>query len=211
MGMRIGYFGGSFDPPHRGHLAVARAARERFGLDEVLFAPTGKQPLKPAGSSASFEDRLAMTTLLCLEAPGMRVSAIDAPRAAGEPNYTAETLSALRESLPQTAALFSILGADAFITLPHWRDVAKLFEAAEWIVVSRPGFAQDQLEAVPLAPAQRARVHLLDGVAEPASATEIRERLQREEPCAEFLPAAVREYIRARGLYGSEEERVASE
>ncbi len=98
-GMRVAFFGGSFDPPHLGHLAVARAARAAFALDAVLFAPVGMQPLKPEGSAASFEDRLAMTRLAIACEPGFEVSLVDAPRpAAGRkstPNYTIDTLEKL--------------------------------------------------------------------------------------------------------------------
>src|SRR5271166_4689651 len=89
---RIAFFGGSFDPPHLGHLAVARAARAALGLDLVLFAPVGAQPLKPRGSTAPFEDRLAMTRLAIHAEPGFAVSLADAPRPSGAPNYTLETL-----------------------------------------------------------------------------------------------------------------------
>lgn len=199
--MRIGYFGGTFDPPHRGHLAVARAARGRFALDIVLLAPTGRQPLKPEGPSAPFGDRLAMTELLCAGEHGLEASAIDAPQPDGRPNYTADTLSRLREDLPGGATLFAIAGADAFLGLPHWRDVPQLFQLAEWIVVSRPGFPLAQLGALALTPAQRARVHLLDGLADTASATALRAHLRAQQSPEDLLPKAIWEYIRDHRLY----------
>src|ERR1700723_1724503 len=82
-GRRIAFFGGSFDPPHLGHLAVARAARDAFHLDTVLFAPVGAQPLKPEGSAASFNDRLAMTRLAIAGEPGFAVSLVDGPKSSG--------------------------------------------------------------------------------------------------------------------------------
>src|SRR5271165_476001 len=93
---RIAFFGGSFDPPHMGHLAVARAARAALGLDCVLFAPVGAQPLKPQGPSASFADRLEMTKLAIAGQPGFAISLADAPMSSGAPNYTLETLLGLR-------------------------------------------------------------------------------------------------------------------
>ena len=84
-GMRVAFFGGTFDPPHLGHLAVARAARAAFALDAVLFAPVGMQPLKPEGLAASFEDRVAMTRLAIAGEPGFEVSLADAPKAAPQP------------------------------------------------------------------------------------------------------------------------------
>ncbi len=199
--MRIGYFGGSFDPPHRGHLTVARAARERFALDTVVLAPTGRQPLKLEGPSASFKDRLAMTELLCAGEPGLTVSAIDAPLHDNLPNYTAETLHTLLDSLPRHTSLFSILGADAFLTLPRWHNADQLFELAEWIVVSRPGFPLDRLDAMPLQAEQRARVHRLNGIADPTSATQLRAQLRTGQPCEPLLPASLCAYIRVHRLY----------
>src|SRR5947209_19540734 len=93
---RVAFFGGSFDPPHLGHLAIARAARDALCLDTVLFAPVGAQPLKPQGSTAPFDDRLAMTRLAIAGEPCFELSLIDAPDAHGKPNYTLETLPKLR-------------------------------------------------------------------------------------------------------------------
>ena len=90
--MRIAFFGGSFDPPHRGHVAIARAAIERLALDKVWMAPVGAQPLKPDGFSTSFADRLAMVELAVAGEPGIVASAIDAPRSDGRPNYTFDVL-----------------------------------------------------------------------------------------------------------------------
>ena len=83
--MRVAFFGGSFDPPHLGHLAIARAARDAFHLNVVLFAPVGAQPLKPEGAAAGFEDRLAMTRLAIKGEPGFAVSLADAPKTHGKP------------------------------------------------------------------------------------------------------------------------------
>ena len=90
-GRRVAFFGGSFDPPHKGHLAIAHAARTALGLDSILFAPVGAQPLKPNGLTASFEDRLAMTRLAIACEPEFAVSLADAPKPSGAPNYTLET------------------------------------------------------------------------------------------------------------------------
>ena len=199
--MRVGYFGGSFDPPHRGHLAVARAARERFALDRILLAPTGRQPLKTAGAIASFPDRLRMTELLCAGEPGLQASEADGPLPDGSPNYTVDTLRRLRHRLPATTGLFAIVGADAFLSIPQWRQTAELFSLAEWIVVSRPGVQSDDLSSVPLTAEQRERTHILEGVAEPVSATDLRRRLEAGLPCKTLLPDAVLFYIRQHSLY----------
>jgi nicotinate-nucleotide adenylyltransferase len=138
-GSRIAFFGGSFDPPHLGHLAVARAARAALALDRVLFAPVGAQPLKPLGSTASFEDRLAMTRLAISGEPGFEVSIADAPKPRGEANYTLETLQTLREGLRSAGALFCLMGADSFFGLRRWHRAAEIPFVASVIVASRPG------------------------------------------------------------------------
>jgi nicotinate-nucleotide adenylyltransferase len=146
-GRRVAFFGGSFDPPHLGHLAVARAARVALGLDAVLFAPVGSQPLKPHGSTASFEDRLAMTRLAIAGEPGFEISLADAPMPSGAPNFTLETLLGLRAQLPPGSALFCLMGADSFFALRFWHRAVEIPFAAPLIVASRPGQPLDDLQA----------------------------------------------------------------
>jgi nicotinate-nucleotide adenylyltransferase len=146
-GRRVAFFGGSFDPPHLGHLAVARAARAALGLDAVLFAPVGAQPLKPHGSTAGFEDRLTMTRLAIAGEPGFAVSLADAPQPSGAPNYTLETLLGLRAELPPGSALFCLMGADSLFALRLWHRAAEIPFAAPLIVASRPGQRLNDLKA----------------------------------------------------------------
>jgi nicotinate-nucleotide adenylyltransferase len=183
--MRVALFGGSFDPPHRGHVAIARAAADSFRLNSVLFAPAGRQPLKERGAGASYEHRLRMTELACAEDPRFAVSTLDAPRSDGLPNYTVQTLEALRSSQPD-AHLFNLAGADSFHTLAHWREPHRLLQLAEWIVVSRPGFELTDPRGMTLTDEQRGRIHLL---------------LHAGDPCADLLSPGVCDYIRRRRLY----------
>ncbi len=199
--VRVGWFGGTFDPPHEGHLAVARAAAAEFQLSRVLVAPTGRQPLKAAPPGAGFEDRLAMVELLCQGSPGLEGSALDAPREDGSANYTIDSLRSLRARLGNSDEIFVIVGADAFLDLWRWREPDALLGLAEWIVVNRPGFALSDLDRLQLTAAQRGKVHLLGGVAVPVSATEIRQRLRNGEECEGLVPEAVLGYIRAHHLY----------
>jgi nicotinate-nucleotide adenylyltransferase len=199
--MRIGFFGGSFDPPHRGHLAVARAAMNAFALERVLLAPAALQPLKRARADAHYRDRLNMVELLCAEANGLEPSMVDAPQLDDSPNYTIDTLARLRASLPDATEIFVIVGADSFLTLRDWRKPNELLLAAEWIVVSRPGFDLHALAPLGLTDAQRARVHLLGDVNEPVSATEIRARLRAGTDCLGLLPERILAYIREHELY----------
>jgi nicotinate-nucleotide adenylyltransferase len=212
--MRVAFFGGTFDPIHRGHLGLASAAADAFALDRVLFAPVGQQPLKAAPAIASFADRLAMARLACNPEPpatssqqpatGNRfaVSTLDAPRAGGAPNYTVNSLAALARELP-TASLYILTGADSFLTLRRWRSPDRLLALAEWIVVSRPDFPLSEAQIAPLdlTPAQRARVHLLTTLNEEVSATTLRRRLQAGDPCPGLLPPAVASYILSHHLY----------
>ena len=198
--MRVALFGGSFDPPHHGHLAIATAAADVFDLDQVLFAPVGRQPLKTEGAPASFADRLAMVELACRSDSRFAVSDLDAPRSDGTPNYTVQTLAALHEAMPD-ARLFNLVGADSFLDLPRWHEPERLLELAEWIVVSRPGFPLANLSALGLTPQQRGRVHLLQTVHEDVAATNLRERLEAGDPCADVLDPSVSAYIQAHTLY----------
>ena len=168
--MRLAFFGGSFDPPHLGHLHIARTACRRLALDRVLLAPVGRQPLK-SHPPAPFADRLAMLALLTAPYPELEASPIDAPLSDrnDQPNYAVDTLARLRLSLPAGAALFFLAGADSFLTLPQWRHPQALLRPANsgptnsgpansgpagdqpagdrkpglltaWILAARPGF-----------------------------------------------------------------------
>jgi nicotinate-nucleotide adenylyltransferase len=227
--MRLALFGGTFDPIHCAHLRVARAAADAFALDRVLFAPTGRQPLKPESAAASFEDRLAMVTLAVAEytngqrttdngQPLFAVSSLDAPQPGGEPNYTVDLLEAFAHTIPGNT-LFAIAGADSFLSLPQWRSPARVLALAEWIVISRPGLDLtpaflDRPEFAPLALSaeQRARIHILPGIQEDISATALRARLRTAatpsgkdgalDPGLEkWLPSSVAAYIRDHNLY----------
>lgn len=204
--MRIAFFGGTFDPVHRGHLAIAQEAAQQFGLDEVLFAPVGRQPLKAKTAEAPFAERMAMVRLACegtVSRAKLVASEIDAPKLSGEPNYTVDTLAELALIRPD-AELFAISGADSFLTLRSWREPDRLLELAQWIVVSRPGFvlSREGLAALGLTEGQLGRVTLLGTVHQDVSASGLRRRLRAGEDCRDWVPEPVMQYIREHGLYG---------
>jgi len=145
---RIALFGGSFDPPHLGHLAVARAAQAALRLDSVLFAPVGAQPLKPHGSTASFEQRVAMTKLAITVDPAFSISLADQPRADGTPNYTWETLQQVRRELPADTEIFFLMGADSLASFRRWFRADEIPFVASLVVASRPGERMDDLKAL---------------------------------------------------------------
>ena len=155
--MRIALFGGSFDPPHSGHIGIAMAAVERLHLDRMLMAPVGRQPLKRDQAESPFEDRMVMVQLACAGHPQLAASAIDAPRLDGRYNYTYDTLERLRETLPAGDELFCLVGADSLQTLHHWHRAAEALMLAQWIVAARPGFTLEALET--LLPARHAVAH----------------------------------------------------
>lgn len=221
--MRVALFGGSFDPPHRGHVALARLARERLALDRVLVAPVAMQPLKPDSPPAGFEDRLAMTRLAFADEPGAEISLLDAPRADGKSNYTLDTLRKLLGQLSPDDTLFCILGADSLLNIVHWRRPVELLLTCDFIVGARPGFNLSEVEAAlpggitakPLASGipntrlleltgrngRHSRLYLLTDLAEDVSASEIRAALDGNARAGKALGPAVAEYIRTHHLY----------
>ena len=202
--MRLALFGGTFDPIHRGHLALAAAAASRFHLDRVLIAPTGRQPLK-SEPIATFEQRLAMVSLACVADERFSPSDIDAPHPDGTPNYTVDTLQTLTALYP-SATLFTLSGADSFHSLAHWRSPQLLLTLTDWIVVSRPNYPLADPKNLPLTPAQRARIPLLDDLHDPISATDLRARLATGDPCSDLLPPNIPAYIQLHHLYTSQPE-----
>ena len=199
--MRVALFGGTFDPPHRGHIGIASAAADAFGLDRVLFAPAGRQPLKTEVAPAAFADRMAMVRLVCEEDARFSASEIDAPRADGSPNYTVDTLASLRESMPD-AEIFSLIGADSLLGLPHWREPARLLQLAEWIVASRPGFPLRGLAGLGFTEKQRERILMLETVHYDVAATDLRRRLRAGNSCSDMLLPSVVNYIATHHVYG---------
>ncbi len=187
--MRLGLFGGTFDPIHNGHLAVARAARERYQLDAVWLIPNRLPPHKEAATGANYEERLRMVELACAGEAGLRASDIENQEGK---SYTIQTLRRLRIQLGEDCEFFFIIGADAFAEVGLWFEVEEVFRMTEFIVVSRPGFDYPVPEG--------ARVHRLDGLELPVSSTEVRAQLRRGERAVE-LPIAVQRYIEGNGLY----------
>lgn len=197
--MRIGLFGGTFDPPHKGHVAVARAAADAAGLSTVLWMPVGRQPLKSAQPEASYEQRMEMVRLVCEEDARFHLSDLDGPRADGGLNYTVDLLERLHAERPE-AELWNIIGADSARDLPRWKDPARLMQLAHWIVVSRPEISRAEMEAA-LRFFPVGRVLPLFDVAEDVSATHIREALEHEEGVSSEISPAVRRYINQHRLY----------
>jgi nicotinate-nucleotide adenylyltransferase len=187
--LRLAIYGGTFDPIHDAHLAVAREAVRACGVDRVLFIPAAHPPHKAGVTRASYEDRFRMVELACAGEPGFVPSRLEAGE---ERSYSIGTIEKVRAGLEPDARLFFLIGADAFAeirTWRRWRDVVRL---VEFIVVSRPGHHYDVPEG--------ARVACLTTLDLPVSSSEIRQRLAAGD-WAVPVPPAVLAYIRERGLY----------
>jgi nicotinate-nucleotide adenylyltransferase len=193
---RTALFGGTFDPIHNAHLAMARAALEqfaRFGLREVMFVPAANPPHKSAASLASWEDRVCMVELACAGDPDFEVSRIEGNAGNASPSYSILTIERLLAA--GAGPLAFLIGADAFAeirTWHRWQDVVRL---VEFIVVTRPGFDYD--------PPPEATVHELIGLELAFSSSEIRDGIARGETNLP-VPAPVLRYIREHGLYQSQ-------
>jgi nicotinate-nucleotide adenylyltransferase len=224
--MRIALFGGSFDPPHRGHVALARLALERLHLDRVLIAPVGLQPLKQDAASASFEERMAMAELAFAGDSRIELSRIDAVHPDGRPNYTIETILNLKQTLTVGDDLFCLMGADSWLTIGKWYRAPELLMACDFIVGARPGFDLGRAaKALPRsvsiqhersdisgcnlfklghATGSHTRLYLLPDLAEDVSATELRAALGHnpDRQAKTVLAAGVANYIHEHKLYG---------
>lgn len=200
---RIGVFGGTFDPPHLGHLAVATAALDHNVVDWVLLTPTGRQPLKSAAPLASYADRCAMVELLAQARRGLELCRADAPHPDGSPNYSADLVRALLAGAKRSDDFCLIVGSDSFRTLPAWHQAPYLAKHCEWIVVSRPG--EDLKTTIAEIAAQLSipleHICALDDVAVPISSTVLRTRLAAGDPCTDALTPEVAAYIREHNLY----------
>ncbi len=194
--MRVGVIGGTFDPPHRGHLHAAREAQGALELDRVLFVPCQRQPLKEGRPAASGYHRAAMVALAIARRPDWALELAELDR--GGPSYTIETLEALRADRPGDR-LFLILGEDSYRSLERWHRWRDIVAATPLVVVPRPGW-----EEAPSAPAPAgAEVHRVRARPDRCSSSVIRERLAAGEDVRRWVPAPGVAYILRQGLSGA--------
>jgi nicotinate-nucleotide adenylyltransferase len=181
---RVGVFGGTFDPVHVGHLAIANAALDELGLDRVHFVPAHHSPLKQVEPVASADDRLAMLTAAVADEPRFRVSTSELDRKG--PSFTVDTLEELRGE----GQLFLILGSDAYADFERWREPARIRELATIVLAARPG-----------APNAPGGVRLLDSPLMDISSRELRARASRGRSLRYLVPEAALRYIEEHRLY----------
>ena len=186
--MRLGILGGSFDPVHLGHIALAEAARDRLLLDRVLLVVAAAQPLKSPGPAAPAEDRYAMVRLAVRGRPGLEASDLELRRP--PPSYTADTLREVRRGLPPSAEVFLLLGADALADFPRWREAEAIRGLATVVGCTRPGF-----------PIHGGAAVALEAATPEVSSTDVRRRAAAGESLDGLVPDDVAAYVAARGLY----------
>ena len=209
----VGLLGGTFDPVHQGHLAVARAAQQTLGLDHVWFIPSARPPHRPDSPQASEYHRLAMIRLAIEDGAGWEVSDLELRRHG--PSYTYDTLTTLNLDGLSPSQIFFITGADAFAEIATWHRYPEVLDLAHFVVVARPGFSIDTLrnrvpaladrmiEPADLAGSSTPRVILVAAETPDVSSTAIRGRAARRESLDGLVPPAVSAYIAQHDLYSS--------
>ncbi len=197
--MRIGILGGTFDPPHIGHLIIAEEAREKLGLARVYFIPARQPPHKLNEIVSPLEDRVAMLRLSLDENPFFTISLIEAQRPG--PSYTVDTLRELRRELGPSTELFFIMGMDSLENLPTWHHPCELIELAQLAVLRRPGYAADLDALEEKIPGLESRVLFITAPELEVSSTELQARVQAGQSIRYLVTDGVAEYIEAHHLY----------
>lgn len=208
--MKLGIFGGTFDPIHNGHLSIAEEAASIMGLDEVWFVPTGEPWLKAGTKVSPSVHRIAMVHL-ALEMHPFKVSSIEVDRSG--PSYTVDTLVALGEKVAKEDSLFFILGMDSLADLHRWHQPQRLFELCTLVAVSRPEHPSINMThlspfletrgqvSTSVAPDISGHIVLVNGPSIEISGAEIRQRVARDLPITNWVPEKVETYIYQQGLY----------
>lgn len=223
--MNIGLFGGTFDPIHRGHSALASAAQQQFQLSRIHFVPANVPPHKQKQPLTAFAHRFAMVALATAPEKGFLPSLLEAPpenQKSAAANYSIDTVRRFKQQLKKSDRLFFLIGVDAFRDIAKWHEPEALFRECEFIVASRPGYSlADIANALPASlrpspsvtkpflkqPAKGdlvltgATVHLLESVHSDISATRVRDAFAAGKPLGRLLDPAVAEYIKKLGLY----------
>lgn len=220
MPARLGLLGGTFDPVHLGHRAAGRAAAQALALDEVRLVPSRMPPHRPVGPQASDHHRFAMAALLAMDEAGWTVGDGEVRRDGA--SYTFDTLTEVHAEGLAATQIFFLIGADAFAEIATWSRYPAVLDLAHFVVVARPGVTLADVQArVPaLAPritpvtalAGRATpgIALLNAQTPDVSSTDIRARAAAGQSLSGLVPAAVEQYIRRHGLYGSRSTMVGA-
>lgn len=196
---KVGVLGGTFDPVHNAHLAIANEARLELELDEIIFVPAG-QPWMKSGVIATAEHRVTMLQLAINDKYGFRVSMVEIDRPG--PSYTVDTLRKLENEFVGLAELYFIIGWDNLPDLPRWKDPQRIIELSYLVALPRPGYSLPDLEALDKTiPGLCQRLILMERPLVDISATEIREHIAKGQDISKLVPQGVDRYIREKGLY----------
>lgn len=215
LGKRVGILGGTFDPVHNGHLAIAEAVRPALALSSILFIPAFLPPHKPTYAISAFSHRVAMLELAVAGHPGFFVSRLEAEREGV--SYSIDTLRALRQSLGKDVQLFFITGMDAFAEIHTWKANRELLDHASFVVIGRPDHCQQSCGQTVATnfpgyafvesrgswerePGQGA-IHPVAMEPVTVSSTGIREAVRQGRAIRNLVPGAVADYIESQGLY----------
>jgi nicotinate (nicotinamide) nucleotide adenylyltransferase len=205
---RVGVYGGTFDPIHLGHLAIAEEARWFLNLDRVLFVPAAVQPFKPYQQGAAPEQRLQMVRLACHANPAFQVSTVEIERP--PPSLTADTLDLLRAAEPAWRFWF-VLGADAVQDLPRWSRAQAIIDTTPLAIVGRPGYAVDTAALERALPGFRANSTFIAGPHLDISSSDLRRRIVLGRPVRYQLPEPVWNYIEHQRIYRSITDETAQQ
>jgi nicotinate-nucleotide adenylyltransferase len=204
--VRVGVFGGTFDPIHRGHLAAAKSIRRALDLDKVIFVPAGQPWMKVGTPVSPVKDRVEMVRLAVARRKAFEVSTIEAGRPG--PSYAVDTMYTMRRQLGGNSTLFFLLGSDALMEIAQWREPQRLIELCQLVAFARPGVglpAMEKLEAA--VPGISQRVVFVEVPQVDVQATGIRQRVAEGRSVQRLVPRAVERYILEHGLYGAASER----
>jgi nicotinate-nucleotide adenylyltransferase len=199
--MRIGVFGGTFDPVHVGHLILAEQAREQGRLDEVWFVPAPRPPQKEGQPVTRFEQRVEMLQLAIAGQPAFRVDEIEKER--DGPSYTAETLAELRRHPEHT--FYLLVGGDSLVDLPNWREPQRIVAQAGLLVMARPSSpvvgAAELRRRLGLGPEEPLSLELMEAPLIDIASRDLRRRAAEGRSLRYMVPRAVEVYVREKGLY----------
>jgi nicotinate-nucleotide adenylyltransferase len=201
LAFKLGVLGGTFDPPHNGHLLIARETLTQLGLAQVLFAPTRQPPHKNAADHTCIEHRLEMVRLAIAPYPQFALSRVDADADRPGPTYTVDTMRALREQFGEQVELFFIMGLDSLANILTWRTPEQLIRLCKLAVFQRPGFAANIDELERKIPGLAERVVFLHSPTLAIAASNLQQRVRAGQSIAAMVPPAVAHYIAEHGLY----------
>jgi nicotinate-nucleotide adenylyltransferase len=200
--MRVGVFGGTFDPVHIGHLIFAEQAREQARLDEVWFVPAPRPPQKEAQALTRFDQRVEMLALALAGQPAFRIDELEKERTG--PSYTVDTLAELKRRHPEHTLLL-LIGGDSLADLPTWREPARILSLAHLVVMTRPGsvsLSSEELgKRLDLPGEVPLEVNLVEAPSIEVSSRDLRRRVAEGRSIRYFVPRAVEVYVHEKRLY----------